>query len=118
MMLEDIHKALGDIVMADTLSYWIVAALTALAFTVMRAMLPSKALAIVFAPGLFWGGLAGIYLANQIGFFVSTERSAQIVVTSTLGICGALLIMIAVTRLVEAAMRIRSPLTHATRAKI
>jgi lysylphosphatidylglycerol synthetase-like protein (DUF2156 family) len=111
MMLEDIHKALGDIVMADTLSYWIVAALTA-------AMLPSKALAIVFAPGLFWGGLAGIYLANQIGFFVSTERSAQIVVTSTLGICGALLIMIAVTRLVEAAMRIRSPLTHATRAKI
>lgn len=117
MTLEDVHKAFGDIAMADPLSYWIVGALTLLAFTVMRAMLPSKALAIVFAPGLFWGGLAGIYIATQLGFVVSTERSAQIVVTSTFGMCVALLVMIGLARLVDAIVRIRSPLTNTTRMK-
>jgi len=117
MMLEHIHKAFSDIIMADSLSYWIVGALTLLAFLVMRAMFPSKSLAIVYAPALFWGGLAGIYIANQAGFYVGTERSAQIVVSSTFGMCAALLIMIGLTRLVDAILRIRSPLTNATRMK-
>jgi hypothetical protein len=117
MSFEDFHKALVDITMADSLSYWIVGALTLLTFTVMRSMLPVKALSIVFAPGLFWGGLAGIYVANHLGIVASTVRSAQIVVTSTFGMCVALLVMIGLWRLLDAVVRIRSPLTNATRAK-
>ena len=44
---EAVFKVLDDIAMADSMSYWIVAALTLLVFMVMRAMLPVKGLAAV-----------------------------------------------------------------------
>ncbi|MBL8847631.1 MAG: hypothetical protein JNN24_17855 [Hyphomicrobium zavarzinii] len=109
---EAVFKVLDDIAMADSMSYWIVAALTLLVFMVMRAMLPVKGLAAVFAPAIFWGGLTGIYALNNLGFSVSTEKSANIVVQAGLGMIVALLVMLALTRLVEAATRIRTPLTN------
>lgn len=109
---EAVFKVLGDIAMADSMSYWIVGALTLLVFMVMRAMLPVKGLAVVFAPAIFWGGLTGIYALSQLGFSVSTEKSANLVVQAGLGMIVALLVMLVLTRLVDAATRIRTPLTN------
>jgi hypothetical protein len=113
-MLEDISKVLSDILAADTMSYWIVGALAVLGTVIMRSMLPSKMLAIVFLPGIFWGGLAGIYAATYFGLVVTTERSAQIVISGTAGMGIALCILVLAARAVDSALRIRKPLTHGT----
>lgn len=104
---EDLFKVLSDISMADSTSYWIVGALTLLVFVVMRAMLPVKSLAIVFVPAIFWGGLCGIYGMRELGFVASSERSANIVATATIGMVAALVIVMLTVRLIEAATRIR-----------
>jgi hypothetical protein len=104
---EDLFKVLSDISMADSTSYWIVGSLTLLVFVVMRAMLPVKSLAIVFAPVIFWGGLCGIYGMRELGFVASSERSANIVATATIGMVVALVIVMLIVRFIEAATRIR-----------
>jgi hypothetical protein len=107
---DELFKILSDIAAADSLSYGIVGALTLVAFVIMRAMLPVKGLAIVFAPAIFWGGLAGIYTASVWGFAVSTEKAVNVVAASVLGMIVALLVMVALARLADAATRIRDPL--------
>ena len=110
MIHEDVLKVLGDIAAADGPSYGIVGALTVIVFVVMRTMLPVKSLACVFAPVIFWGGLAGIYAASTWGFAVGTDKAANTVATAGLGMIAALVVMVVLTRLAEAAMRIRAPL--------
>jgi len=107
---DDLFKLLSDIAAADSQSYWIVGGLTLIAFLIMRAMLPVKGLAIVFAPALFWGGLAGIYTATVWGFVLSTEKAVNVVAASVLGMVVALLVMVALTRLADVATRARTPL--------
>lgn len=111
MSPEQVFEVLRAIAMADTMSYWIVGSLTFAVFVVMRAMLPVKALAIVFAPFIFWGGLAGIYAGTHVGLSLSHDKASNIVVTSAFGMVAALLVMMLLTRLVDAMMRIRRPLT-------
>ncbi|MDQ8698364.1 hypothetical protein [Hyphomicrobium sp. LHD-15] len=112
MSHEAIFKVLSDIAAADSMSYWIVAGLTALVFAVMRAMLPMKGLSWVFAPAMFWGGLVGIYTLRELGFVVSSEKSAHTVAASVAGMVVMLFVMLFLTRLVEAVTRIRKPLTN------
>jgi hypothetical protein len=109
---EAIFKALSDIAAADSMTYFIVGGLTALVFLIMRAMLPVKSLATVFAPGLFWGGLVGIYTLRQLAFVISSERSAHIMAASAVGMIVALLVMVVLVRLVQSVNRIRNPLTN------
>ncbi|HEX2839834.1 hypothetical protein [Hyphomicrobium sp.] len=111
MSAEDALKVLSDIAMADSMTYWIVGALTLLVFAVMRAMLPVKALAIVFAPFIFWGGLAGTYACTHFGLVMSHDKASNVVATSTLGMLVALVVVILLTRMVKAMTRIRNPLT-------
>lgn len=118
MSAEDSLKVLIDIAMADSMTYWIVGALTLLVFTVMRAMLPMKALAIVFAPFIFWGGLAGIYACTHFGLIVSHDKASNVVVTSTLGMLLALVVVMLLTRMVVAMTRIRNPLTTGSAAPV
>lgn len=118
MAHEALFKMLSDIAAADAMAYWIVGALAALAFVLMRAMLPMKGLSYVFAPALFWGGLVGIYTLTELGFVVSTERSVQIVAAAIAGMTAALFVMLFLTRLVDAVTRIRKPLAnHPGRAR-
>jgi len=112
MSYEAVLKVFSDIAMADSMSYWIVAALTVLIFVVMRAMLPVKSLAILFAPFIFWGGLAGIYTLRQLGIAASIEKAANMVATSAVGMVVALVAMVLVKRALEAATRIRKPVTN------
>jgi hypothetical protein len=107
---EDILKVLSDISMADSTSYWIVGALTVLVTVVMRAMLPVKSLALVFAPVIFWGGLCGIYAMREVGFVATAEKNANVIATATIGMVVALVLMILLVRFLEAVTRIRKPL--------
>jgi hypothetical protein len=118
---EAVFKALSDIATADTMTYFIVGGLTALVFLIMRAMLPVKSLALVFAPAMFWGGLVGIYTLRELAFVVSSERSAHTLAASVTGMIVALFVMVALVRLVQAVNRIRKPLTNdlsRTRARV
>jgi hypothetical protein len=106
---EAVLDVMRDIAMADALSYWIVGGLTLVVFVVMRSMLPVKGLATVFAPAIFWGGLAGVYALSYWGFVASSEKSTNIAATSALGMIAALVVMVALTRLADALIRIRKP---------
>lgn len=111
MGLEAIFKVLGDIATtADATGYGVVGALVLAAFVLMHAMLPVKDLAYLFAPGLFWGGLVGIYIAKISGFVVSAEEAVNSTVAATAGMVGALFVLVLLTRLLEALVRIRKPL--------
>jgi hypothetical protein len=112
MAHEAFFKVLSDIAAADAMAYWIVGAMTALAFVIMRGMLPVKGLSYVFAPALFCGGLVGIYTLTELGFVVSSEKSAQTVAGAVAGMTAALFVMLLLTRLVDAVTRIRKPLVH------
>ncbi len=111
MGAEEGLKVLSDIAAADSMTYWIVGALTLVVFLVMRAMLPVKGLSLVFAPAIFWGGLTGVYTSMHMGIFLTHEKASNIVMTSALGMILALVIMVLLARAVEAVLRIRKPLT-------
>lgn len=110
--MDAILKVMGDIAMADSLSYWLVGALTALVFVIMRTMLPVKSLSLLFAPAVFWGGLCGIYTLSMLGIYFTSDKSANGIISATIGMVAALLLMIALVRLIGAIFRIRTPLTR------
>lgn len=107
---EDVFKLLNDIAVADGLSHGVVAALTLIVFSVMRTMLPVKGLALVFAPGIYWGGLMGIFAARYWGLVLTADKAANVVATAALGMIAALVFMMLLARLADAAVRIRNPL--------
>jgi hypothetical protein len=115
MVHADALTVLANIAAADGLTYGIVGALTLIVSVVMRAMLPVKGLASVFAPAVFWGGLVGIYAAGRLGLAVSSEKAVNHAATAALGMIAALLAMVLLTRLVGAVMRIRTPLAGEAR---
>ncbi len=113
MSYESVFKVLGEIATADGMTYGIVAALALAAFVLMHAMLPAKCLAYVFAPALFWGGLAGIYTASAAGLVVSAEKAVNSAVFGTAGMTVALVVMVLLTQLAQAGLRVRAPLANA-----
>lgn len=110
---DGVFKAVADIAMADSASYAIVGALTLVGFTIMRAMLPVKGLSLVLAPAIFWGGLSGIYAFGMLGLSLLGHELANVVVAAAVGMSAALMAMILLLRGLDAAMRIRKPLTRA-----
>lgn len=112
MSYESVFKVLGEIATADGLTYGIVAGLALAAFVLMHATLSTKGLAYVFAPVLFWGGLAGIYTATAAGLVFGTEKAVNSAVFGTAGMTVALVVMVFLTRFAQAALRIRTPLTN------
>lgn len=113
MSLNEGFEVVRMIALAETMSYWIVGALTVVGFVLMRVMLPVKGLAFVFAPVLFWGGLTGIYALRHFGFVISSQdKNVQIVAAATLGMIAALIVLIALVRLVDTLTRIRRPVTN------
>ncbi|HRO51231.1 MAG TPA: hypothetical protein PLW75_13895 [Hyphomicrobium sp.] len=112
MSLEPILDIVRGIAMADSMSYWLIGTLTAVAFLLMRAMLPVKGLAYVFAPAIFWGGLTGLYAARELGIVVTSEKTVHTIVMSTAGMIVALFLMMCLVRLADRAMRATKPVTN------
>ncbi len=109
MSLEPILDVVRGIAMADSMSYWLIGTLTAVAFLLMRAMLPVKGLAYIFAPAIFWGGLTALYAAGQFGIVVTGDEAVHTIVVSTGGMIAALFLMMCLVRLADAAARVRKP---------
>jgi len=103
-------EVLGEVLRANAESRWIVGFLALMIVLIMRTMLPRKGLALVFAPGIVFGGLAGIYAMRALGVALMPDRTSNLVATATLGMMGATVLMLLLTRLVDAATRIRRPL--------
>ncbi|HRN89673.1 hypothetical protein [Hyphomicrobium sp.] len=119
MSLEPILDVIRGIAMADSMSYWLIGTLTAVAFVLMRAMLPVKSLAFVFAPAVFWGGLTGLYAARQLGIVVASDEAVHTIVVSTAGMIAALFLMMCLVRLADAASRTRQAVTNSVaRARV
>lgn len=116
MSQEAIFDILSNIAMADSTSYWVVFALTGLVFVLMRAMLPVKSLSFVLAPAVFWGGLTGIYALATLGVHFTSLKSANAVLSATIGMVVALIVMVVLLRLLDAAFRVRTPLKRSEQA--
>jgi hypothetical protein len=109
MSRDDALRVLVEIATADGLSHGIVGALTVIVFVIMRAMLPVKSLAIVFAPGIYLGGLIGIFLGHHWNLVLTAEKEANVVALAAAGMIAGLLVMMLLARAFDALTRIRNP---------
>jgi hypothetical protein len=109
MSRDDALRVMSEVATADGLSHGIVGALTVIVFVIMRAMLPVKSLALVFAPGIYMGGLVGVFLGRHWNLVLTTEKEANLVVWATTGMIAGLLVMMLLARAFDALTRIRNP---------
>ena len=112
MSLEAVFEVMRGIMLADSLSYWLIGGLTVIAFPLMRMTMPFPGLSFVFAPGLFLGGLTAIYAARHYGIVVSNDKAVQTVAVGVVGLIVALAVMMLLVRLVHAVTRVRRPVTN------
>ncbi len=97
---------------ADGFTYALAALFAGLAVVMVNAMTSSIGLAAAFAPGLFLGGLLGPYVSRKAALFLVADRDANTVFAVGAGILAALVVLLALTRLVYAATAIRRPITR------
>lgn len=109
MNRDDALRVLAEIAAADGLSHAVVGALTVIVFVIMRAMLPVKSLSLVFAPGIYLGGLIGIFLGHHWNLVLTAEKEANVVALAAMGMIAGLLVMILLARAFDALTRIRNP---------
>lgn len=105
-MLEVLSRAID----VDTFTLLSVAALSGWAGLLLMFVQPNRMLALALMPGFVVGPLAANYLFLEYGVFPTSEDETNVVLASTIGVSVALLIMIAVLRLMGAinTMRLES----------
>jgi hypothetical protein len=106
---------LSAILAANSLSYAIVAGLTVFAAVAVKAMTSSTAFAVGFAPGLAFGGLAGIYGFREAAIFPTSDPSSNVLIAAAAGLIAGLAVMLLATRLVYLVTEIRKPVRRAAR---
>jgi hypothetical protein len=92
-------ETLDGILLANTYTYSVVGVLTVFAGLLVRHMTSSTALAIIYAPALAFGALAGVYYCREIGLIVTFDNNANIVATAGIGMLVACMVMLVLTRL-------------------
>src|SRR5262245_38115468 len=102
-------QILRGILSASAMGWAISGGLAAVAFVVMRAVLPVKALAAIYAPVLLLGGLSGIFVCQQNALAFSGDEASNAVITAMGGVVVALLAAIVVTRIIYALTRVAAP---------
>src|SRR5690349_24912332 len=83
--------------------------LALIGFVVMRELFPVKSMAAIYAPVLFLGGLAGIYVCRSNALLWTRDEASNAVISATAGLVVALLFAIAATRLVYWAAQVAAP---------
>ena len=86
----------------DTYTIVVVALLSAWAGVLTLHILSKTMLALVFVPGFIFGALVANYVFEEVGFYPTPDQETNVVVACTLGIVGALLVLLLVTRLTSA----------------
>lgn len=102
-------QILRGILSASATGWAVSGGLAAVAFAAMRAVLPVKALASIYAPALLFGGLAGIYVCQQYGLTFSRDEASNAVIAATGGLVVALFAAVLATRIAYAVSRVTVP---------
>ena len=105
-MLEVLSRAID----VDTFTLLSVAALSGWAGLLLMFVEPKRMMALALMPGFVVGALAANYFFLEYGVLLTSENETNVVLASTIGVSVALLIMIAVLRLMGAisTMRLKS----------
>ena len=102
-MLEVLSRAID----VDTFTLLSVAALSGWAGLLLMLVQPKRMLALALMPGFVVGALAANYFFLEYGVFLTSETETNVVLASTIGVSVALLIMIALLRLMGAINKMR-----------
>jgi len=88
------HDILWKITQVDQYTITVVLSLVAIVFCLIRVMLDSFTLAVIFTPILLFGGLAANYLFRV--FYVSSiaDKDTEVVIASAVGILAAMVLML------------------------
>ena len=94
--MHDLFLRLTNI---DDYAFWVVICMVIAAFWFLRSMTQSTFLALVYTPALAVGALAANYLYRINYIELSSDRDANVVVASAIGVILALMIMLVATRI-------------------
>lgn len=89
---------LTAVLQASPLTYWVVIALSAVFFGIMRAMLPTEGLATIYLPFVAFGGLVSPYILQSHGIGFTHEVFANTIFMVTIGTTFMLVVLVVLTR--------------------
>jgi uncharacterized membrane protein YeaQ/YmgE (transglycosylase-associated protein family) len=96
-MIEFLNKTFE----VDTYTIVVVALLAGWSGVLTMHVLSRTVLACVFVPGFIFGALLANYLFIEYGFYPTSDKDTNVVVACTLGIIGALFVLLIVTRVMS-----------------
>jgi hypothetical protein len=102
-------QVLRGILSASSTGWAVSGGLVIVAFAAMRAVLPVKGLATLYAPALLFGGLAGIFVCQQNGLVFSHDEASNAVIAATGGLVVALFAAVLATRVAHVVSRVAAP---------
>ena len=82
----------------DTYTIVVVALLSGWSGVLTMHVLSKTMMAFVFVPGFIFGALVANYLFEEFAFYPTPDKETNVVVACTLGIIGALLVLLVLTR--------------------
>lgn len=91
----------------DAYTIVVVALLAGWSGVLTMHVLSKTVLALVFVPGFIFGALVANYLCDLYGFLPTSDQETNVVVACTLGIIGALLVLLVVTRIMSVVAGLR-----------
>ena len=93
------HNLFARLINVDDYAFWVVACMIFAAFCMLRSMTKSTVLSLIYTPALVVGALAANYLYRINYIELSSNRDANVVVASAIGVIMALMIMLVATRI-------------------
>jgi hypothetical protein len=90
---------LNDILNVNFMTALVVITMSVGSGVIFREVTNSNFLTVLLVPTLAFGALVSIYAMSMAGMFFTTSRNSNTVVTSSLGIILALIIVLALIRL-------------------
>ena len=93
------HDLFVKMINLDDYAFWVVICMIFTAFWLLRSITKSTFLSLVYTPALAIGALAANYLYRINYIELSSNRDANVVVASAIGVILALMIMLVATRI-------------------
>jgi L-asparagine transporter-like permease len=81
----------------DDYTITVVVMLVVLVFALIRTLLDSFTMAVVFTPALFFGGLAANYLFRTLYITSTSDKDTNVVIASAVGVLSAMVLMLIAT---------------------
>jgi hypothetical protein len=88
-----------DIMVANSYTYYVVVLLSLWAAMIIRVISDTTSLAVLMAPFIAYGALAGVYFCREFGLVFIYDNDSNIVACAAAGMCVAMLVMLGFCRL-------------------